>query len=280
MERAEKNRIIGVILGFLQGIAIGVSGVLPGISGGVLCIVFGIYKPFMEILASPFAAIKRYWRRLLPVGLGAAAGFFMLVEAISTLIELHEGLATAAFAGLILGTLPSLVRAAGREPRRKTSYIALAASFVVFFVLFGGVSIWDGLSVTPSFVWYIIAGAIWGISIVLPGISSSAILIFLGLFAPIADAAVNFDLSVLIPLAIGGVGALVLLSRLINMLFERHYSVMSHIIVGIVVATTLPILPYRFDGLLDAFLKLALVIGGIAVAILFDRISEKIQVAK
>ncbi len=277
MEKVRRNKIVSIILGVFQGMLIGVSGILPGISGGVLCIVFGIYKPFMEVLASPISGIKTHWRRLLPVGIGAAAGFFMLVKAVSELLTRHESLATAAFAGLILGTLPSLVRAAGKERRTKGSYIAFACSFVIFFTLFGWLKISSGFSVTPSFLWYVIAGGIWGLSIVLPGLSSSAILISLGLFGPIADGAVSFDMSVLIPLAAGGLGALVLMARLINSLYQKHFSIMSHIIIGVVVATTLPILPTDFSGAVDALVRISLVVLGFAAATLFDNISTRVQ---
>lgn len=277
MEKVRRNRIVSIILGVLQGIVIGVSGILPGISGGVLCIVFGIYKPFMEILASPIDGVKRHWRRLLPVGIGAAAGFLMLVKLVSEVLEKHEALATAVFAGLILGTLPSLIRAAGKEKRTKSSYIAFAVSFALFFALFAWLKMSEGLMVTPSFLWFIIAGGIWGLSIVLPGLSSSAILIFLGLLGPIADGAMAFDFSVIFPLALGGIGSLVLLAKLINMLYEKHFSVMSHIIIGIVVATTLPILPISFSSVADAFVKISLAVLGFVAAIVFDNISARVQ---
>lgn len=277
MEKAKRNRIVSIILAVFQGLVIGVSGILPGISGGVLCIVFGIYKPFMEILASPPRGLKKHWRRLLPVGIGAAAGFFMLVKAVSTLIETHEALATAAFAGLVLGTLPSLWRTAGKEKRGKASYISLFVSFAVFFALFAFLKSSSGLSVTPNFLWLTVGGAIWGLSIVLPGLSSSAILLFLGLLGPIADGAMALDFSVLIPLAVGGVGSLILLAKLINMLYEKHFSVMSHIIMGIVVATTLPILPTSFVSVFDAFLQISLVVLGFICAYVFDIISQKVQ---
>lgn len=277
MEKVKRNRIINIILCIFQGLVIGVSGILPGISGGVLCIVFGIYKPFMEILASPLSGIKAHWRRLLPVGIGAGVGFFMLVKAVSTLIEEHEALATAAFAGLILGTLPSLIRAAGKEKRTWRSYTAFFVSFILFFVLFVWLKLSDGFSVAPNFLWFAVAGAIWGLSIVLPGLSSSAILIFLGLFGPIAEGAISFDFSVLFPLAVGGVGSLILFAKLINLLYEKHFSVMSHVIIGIVVATTLPILPTNFISASDAFVQISLVILGCVCALVFDNISTRVK---
>lgn len=277
MEREKKVKAGGFLLRLFQGLLIGISGVLPGISGGVLCVVFGIYKPIMEVFSSPFKRLKEHWRLLLPIAVGGAAGFVLLMHGVSSLLKNYETLATCVFAGLILGTLPSLVRTAGKEKRTAKSYTAFFVSFVICFSLFMFLEHGVGFSITPSFFWYVLAGAIWGISIVLPGLSSSAILLFLNLFEPIINGAKHLDFGVLIPLAIGGVGAIVLFAKLVNTLYEKHFSVMSHIIIGIVVATTIPIIPLHFESVAAFFVQIALIVLGFGVAMLFDYIGNKLQ---
>ena len=276
MEATRKKKI-NFVLRLFQGLLIGVGGILPGVSGGVLCIVFGIYKPLMEVLASPVQKLREHWKTLLPVALGSAAGFFLLVHLVSAVMEKYEALATCVFAGLILGTLPSLVRTAGTGKRSPSSYAAFLISFACFFALFSFLEQGGGMQITPSFLWFLLAGAIWGISIVLPGLSSSAVLIFLGLFEPLVEGAKRLDFGVLIPLALGGVGVIVLLSRLINRLYEKHFSVMSHAIIGIVLATTLPILPTHFAGVADFCVQFALIAVGFVAANLFDYMGSKVQ---
>lgn len=277
MEAVKKKKVGGFLLRLFQGLLIGVSGVLPGVSGGVLCVVFGIYKPIMEVFAAPLQKLKAHWKLLLPVGVGAAVGFFLLVRIVSSALENYESLATCVFAGLILGTLPSLIRTAGKEKRTSGSYISFFVSFALFFSLFMFLEYGIGVSIKPSFFWFVLAGAIWGISIVLPGLSSSAILIFLGLFEALVEGAESFDFGVLIPLALGGVGIIVLLSKLVNLLYEKHFSVMSHIIIGIVVATTIPILPTHFESIASFFIQLALIVIGFVAALLFDRLGNSVQ---
>ncbi len=277
MEQVKKKKAGSFLLRLLQGLIIGISGVLPGVSGGVLCVVFGIYKPVMEVFSSPLKKLKEHWKLLLPVGIGGALGFFLLVHAVSSVLKSYETLATCVFAGLILGTLPSLIRTAGKEKRTAGSYTAFFISFVLFFASFMYLQYGVGISLTPSFFWYVLAGAIWGVSIVLPGLSSSAILIFLGLFEPMADGAKHFDFGVLIPLAIGGAAAIILLSKLVNMLYEKHFSVMSHIIIGIVVATTIPIIPLRFASVSAFFVEIALIVLGFVTAVFFDHLGNKLQ---
>ena len=71
----KNSRIKNGILRIVQGIIIGAGAILPGISGGVLAVVFGIYRPAMELLTHPRRALQRYWRMLLAVGIGWAIGF-------------------------------------------------------------------------------------------------------------------------------------------------------------------------------------------------------------
>ena len=72
----EKNTgVLRLVLRVLQGMLIGVGAVLPGISAGVLCVVFGICKPVMELISSPVKKFKTHVPRLLPVIVGAALGF-------------------------------------------------------------------------------------------------------------------------------------------------------------------------------------------------------------
>ena len=69
----KNSRIKNGIMRIVQGIIIGAGAILPGISGGVLAVVFGIYRPAMELLTHPRRALQRYWQMLLAVGIGWAS---------------------------------------------------------------------------------------------------------------------------------------------------------------------------------------------------------------
>ena len=100
--------------------------------------------------------------------------------------------------------------------------------------------------------------------------------IFLGLFAPLVEGAKNLDFAVLLPVGIGGIGAIMLLARLMNRLFARYPAVMSYIILGVVAATTIPLIPTGFASVADFFFRLLLLIVGFAVALAFDRLGTKL----
>ena len=99
----------------LCGALIGAGAILPGASGGVLAVVFDIYRPFMEVLTRPRQALPKYWRMMIPLGLGWAAGFLGIAKGISAAITLSDAVTYWLFIGLIAGTAPSLFREADRK---------------------------------------------------------------------------------------------------------------------------------------------------------------------
>ena len=102
----------GFLIKLLQGVLIGLGAVLPGISGGVLCVVFGVYAPIMALLSNPFRAFKRYALTLLPVVIGMGIGFLGVSKVLGILLETYPDASVCLFVGLIVGMLPSLFREA------------------------------------------------------------------------------------------------------------------------------------------------------------------------
>ena len=135
----EKNTgVLRLVLRVLQGMLIGVGAVLPGISGGVLCVVFGIYKPIMELLSSPIKKWKTHVPRLLPVIVGAVLGFLGVAKVLAFFLERYPDQSVCLFVGLIAGMLPSLFREAGEQGRTRGSWISLVAAFAVVLALLPG----------------------------------------------------------------------------------------------------------------------------------------------
>ena len=90
------------LIRLFQGALIGLGAVLPGISGGVLCVVFGIYKPIMELLSNPFKALKKHARMLLPVLIGLVIGFLGVAKLLGFLLNRYPDASICVFVGLIL----------------------------------------------------------------------------------------------------------------------------------------------------------------------------------
>ena len=101
----------------------------------------------------------------------------------------------------------------------------------------------------------------------------------LGLYTPFIEAIGDFNFSVLIPAGFGGLLTVLLFAKLVDYLLEKHYSVVSHAIIGIVIAATLPIIPYASfaSGIVPCIVNVLCIIGGIVVALVLDRFNSSVE---
>lgn len=261
----------------VHGALIGGGAILPGISGGVLSVVFGIYRPMMEFLSHPIKALKKNLWLFVPIIVGVAIGFVGFAKLIDLLFTQDSPYPISLFVGLILGTVPMLWRTAGEKGRGKPEYLTLFISFTLLLVVLAALSSGTRMNVGLTPVWSFISGIVWGFSLVVPGLSSSSILLFFGLYEQIMAAAGNLDMSVIIPL-IAGIGVVaVLFARMIDMLFEKHHGIASHAILGLVLASTIMIIPRTYQSVWQALLCLAVAAAGFVVALYMDKWGEKIK---
>ena len=269
-----------LLLQLLQGALIGLGSVLPGISGGVLSVVFGIYKPLMELLANPFGRLKTHVPRLLPYIAGAAIGFMGVANLLAFVLEKYPAPSVCLFVGLIAGMLPSLWREAGGQGRSKGSYYSLTMAMALVFALL----IWlntSSIVIIPNFIWYLFCGFCLALSVIAPGMSFSTLLMPLGLYTPFVDGIGHLSMEVLIPAGIGGLITIMCLSRAVNMLFDKYYSLAFHAILGIVIAATVMIIPFESFtvSLTSALINVFFLAAGIFVATALDQFNSKVEVA-
>lgn len=138
----------------LCGALIGAGAILPGVSGGVLAVVFDVYRPMMETLAHPGRGIRKYWHIFLPLGIGWAVGFLGLAKGISAAYALSDAATIWLFIGLIAGTFPALWREAGKEGHGRAAWIACGVCALSVFLTLFYVRHVLRVTVTPNFGWY------------------------------------------------------------------------------------------------------------------------------
>ena len=272
----DQNFIMRWLRDLLCGLLIGAGAILPGVSGGVLAVVFDIYRPFMEVLTRPRTAIPKYWKWFLPIALGWCAGFLGFAKGIAAAIRLSNTVTTWLFIGLIVGTVPSLFREAGKEGRTAASWGSLLLCAGAVFAGLFYVSRIAEVSVEPNFWWYNFCGVLWGMSIVIPGMTSSSVMMALGLYQPMLEGLARLDLLVLSASLPGMVLAVALLARLVSWFFRTHYTVAFHGILGFVVASTLVIIPTEYASG-EPLLSALCCVGGFLLAFLLARLDKKIQ---
>ena len=271
------NRAIHWLRNLLCGVLIGAGAILPGVSGGVLAVVFDIYRPFMEILTHPRRALPKYWRWLPPLGLGWLAGFMGFAKGIAAAMDYSGAVTTWLFIGLIVGTIPALFREAGKEGRSAASWVSLIlCAGGVFWGLFY-ISRVARVEAELNFWWYNFCGMLWGMGIVLPGMTSSSVMMALGLYEPMLDGLARLDVLVLSAALPGMLLTVFLLARVVTWFFRRYYSVAFHGIFGIVLASTLVIVPVSYQGVWEAALSALCCGGGFLLAFFLARLDGRIR---
>ena len=271
--RGNRSRLLLLIL---QGAIIGVGAILPGISGGVLCVIFGLYQPVIEVLSNPLTNLKYHWKLIIPVSLGVGLGFLGSAGAVSAFMEANTNAAVCIFIGLILGMVPGLWKDAGRDGRKGTPVPAMCICFAVFLALLLFLKSGVSINIAPNGFWYGVCGVAWGLSFVVPGLSSSSMLIFFGLYQPMLEGMARLDFGVLIPLGVGACLIVFTLSRAVSRFFHSHYALASHMILGIVLATTVVIIPAEFSHAGEMAVCAICILGGIGAAIGINRICSGI----
>ena len=136
------------------------------------------------------------------------------------------------------------------------------------------------VEITPNFGWYLFCGFCLAMSVIAPGMSFSTLLMPLGLYTPFVKGIGDFDFGVLIPGGIGALLTVILLAKGMNYLLQKHHSTVSHVIIGIILAATLPIIPFAgFVSSVQSGVTNALcLIFGVVAALLLDRFNRKVDV--
>ena len=227
----------------IKGIVIALGFILPGISGGVLAAILGIYERMIRFLAHPFKQLKEDILYFLPVAIGMLLGIGLFSYPIEYLLEHYQVYVLWSFAGAIIGTVPSLVKEANRDSEKdKIDLIWFWTTFIVSGIALYGLNFVVG-SLSASFLNFILAGSLLALGILVPGLSPSNLLLILGLYAPMLTGFKSFDLfGTFLPIGIGAVLTLIAFSKFMDYALRVYHSRVYHFIIGIVLSSTLLIL--------------------------------------
>lgn len=260
----------------VKGVLVGIGFITPGLSGGVLAVVFGIYEPLMRFLAHLREKFVRNFLFFLPVGIGGVVGVIAFSAVVDYAFEHFPAQFTWLFIGFIAGTFPSLFKTAGKQGRKWWHWVVLVLLSVGTVFFMRGMENINDMQLQPSFFNWVLSGALIGLGVVVPGMSPSNFLIYLGLYQPMASGISSLDLGVIIPLALGGLLCVLLLAKMVSWLFKKFYAVMYHIILGIVVGSTIAIIPAGVSGWTIAVCAGLFLVGG-AVSYALAKLDEKFE---
>ncbi|TAS13719.1 DUF368 domain-containing protein, partial [Lactiplantibacillus plantarum] len=169
---------------FFKGVVIALGFILPGVSGGVLAAILGIYERLLGFMAHFRRNFKRDFWYFVPVGLGGIVGIALLSAPLEYLLAHAQVIVLWGFAGAIIGTLPALMKTAtSRAPRDWLDGVWFFGTFIISAGLLYFMSELFG-TLPANFGGFIVAGALITLGVLVPGLSPSNLLLILGLFTP------------------------------------------------------------------------------------------------
>ncbi len=242
------------IANFLKGFAMGVANVIPGVSGGTIALLTGIFERLINALKSFDVEAVRLLLKfkfrefaqhvdfgfLLSVFLGVGVSIISVAKLLEFLFQSYPVYVWSFFFGLILVSVWFVGKSIGKID------VAAAVSFVVGAAVAFGLSVMNPATENTAFWYLIICGAVAVCSMILPGLSGSFVLILMGNYQLIMIYAVShFDMKIIVPVAIGVVVGLLAFSHFLSWLLSRYARQTMAVLTGFIFGSLGTIWPWK-----------------------------------
>ena len=233
----------------LHGLLIGIANAIPGVSGGTMAVILNIYDKIMYAISPK--GLKENLKFLVPLGIGAVAGVFLLSNVIVAAMENYPMILNFCFIGLVLGSLPAIFKRAKGDGihNRNWLFFALGLGVMIFMTLvnpeattnktiaeFGGVD--AGLC-----IWFAFTAAIGCIAMILPGLSGSLVLLLFGTYGAIMESIATFNFILIGSAGIGILAGGAIGVKVIKKMLRFHPQALYFAILGLMVGSMIIIWP-------------------------------------
>lgn len=241
---------LNVLVNLFRGALIGVTEIIPGVSGGTIALLIGVYETLIDSAGHLVCGVVRAavdtvrgrglnrarehfsqvkWGLVLPIGIGMLVALVIAARLLAPLIEAHPIPSRALFAGLIAVSLIVPARMLGARWQLRDYAIAVPAA-VLSFVLTGLPSANDA---DPSPIAIFVSAAVAVCALVLPGVSGSFVLVTTGMYEPTLRALNSLDLGYIALFAVGAVTGLALFVQVLLWLLSKHRRVTLALMTGL-----------------------------------------------
>ncbi|MEB7461996.1 DUF368 domain-containing protein [Staphylococcus succinus] len=270
-----------------RGFAMGTSDLVPGVSGGTIALLLGIYNDFIRSISGIFS--KRFWESLkflIPIVLGMLIAIGSLSKLINFLLNTHPIPTLFFFVGLILGIIPYLLKTSRfKQTFTAKHYMLVVLGIVVIIVITllnnGNKHAGETLTFSTSlFIKYFIAGVCASSAMLLPGISGSFMLLVFGAYGTIMYAiseflSFNFNaVPILLTVGLGIIAGFLLSSKAIQYFLNYHTSLTYALIIGFVVGSLYAVFPGLPTSIFMWFISALTLIIGFFISYKLGHISE------
>ena len=240
---------------FLKGMAMGISDLIPGISGGTIALLLGIYKEFISSLKSINLStlvllIKLNFKKLneqlnlkfiFPVFIGILISIFIFSKHITYMISNHKILLLSFFYGLILFSSIRLIR--NSSPKSIYDFLYIVFGFIIGLLIM----FLEPLSTSHSFFSIFFSGFIAISAMLLPGISGSYILLILGKYKFMLDSISSLNFSNISIFSLGAILGILSFSKIIHWLIINYYRVTIFFLSGLMLGTLNKVWPWQLN---------------------------------
>lgn len=250
----------------LAGLLIGIGCVLPGVSGGVMAVSFGLYRPMLDAVLGIFHDTRRKLLFLAPLALGGAAGLLLGARCLGTAMRLYEKPMLCLFTGFILGGVPDLLaeaEAGGRFRRRWLGALAGGVLLALPMALLRAQGVERALSLTP--LQALAVGLAEGVGTVVPGLSTSFLLMNLGWYQAYLDALAHPQAGVLGLVALGFAASALASMKAVQWLFDHARGYAYYAVLGFLLVSVALVFP-GFGSGWTLWMQLAALLAGMLVA--------------
>jgi len=228
-----------------KGMLIGSTMLIPGVSGGSMAIILGIYDRLVAAVSSFTQNVKENIAFLLMFAVSAGIGMFLLAKPILVLWEMYPKAMGFFFVGAVAGGIPAIYKEAGIE-KIKWRYVAyvLFGLLIVAAMSMAGTEEVSGLAGGQlSAVYLFLTGILIAAALVLPGISVSFLLLFMGLYNELMRAISELDILFLLPMGFGILLGVVLVTKALETAMKKYPQVTYLTILGFVIGSLIEVFP-------------------------------------
>ncbi len=267
---------------FLCGLVFGTANVIPGVSGGTMLVVFGVFDRLTEAISGIKKIFRNFWF-LFTFALGAGGGIVLSAFVISSLFQNFGVQTNMFFIGLILGGVPLIYKFGTEEHSVKPSCIV---PFVIAMAVVIGLTVLEKMDVfklAPDVVTgfdvvislkLVVCAAIAAVTMIIPGISGSFVMMLLGVYETIIGAIKDMNFLVIVPFAIGAVIGIIGGAKLISILIRKNKLMVYSALMGLVIGSVYAILPDGFGFNLQTGYGFACALFGVLAALLVEKLGK------
>ena len=254
--------VVHTLLHFIRGFAMGSADIVPGVSGGTIALVLGIYERFIGSIRAGSKALTLLvrgdvagfrswmaaveWTFILPLVAGIGVAFLTLARVIRDLLHDEPEVMSAIFLGLVAGSVVIAWRLIRKPVALHAGLIALVglATFLALGLAHGTSEESVGQMAEPALWAFFGAGAIAVCAMILPGVSGSFLLVVMGMYAPALQALTEFELLNLLAFGAGMVVGLALFSQLLHLALQRYHDVVMAVLIGLMAGSVRVLWPW------------------------------------